>query len=220
MNSVLYYVIIAVCFVGAYLIGSCNSAIIVVRLLKHEDIRNFGSKNAGLTNVLRCFGKGPALATLLADLLKGSLTIVLIRAVLKAAGFTGDMMAVSYLSGLLVMLGHVFPVYYGFKGGKGVLVTATVLLAIDPVTFSIVIPFFALILFITRYVSVSSMTAAVAYPIVTFIIQYCVKHMELSIVLIHTGLVCMSTVLIIYMHRTNIQRLREGTENKFSFSKK
>ena len=74
-----HILLIILCIVAAYFIGSCNSAIIVVKLLKREDIRNFGSKNAGLTNVLRCFGKGPALATLLSDLLKGLLTILLIK---------------------------------------------------------------------------------------------------------------------------------------------
>lgn len=212
--------IIVICAVAAYLIGSCNSAIITVKLLKHEDIRNFGSKNAGLTNVLRCFGKGPAFVTLLADLLKGSLTIILIKAIASAAGYEGDLMTLGYIAGLLVMLGHVFPVYYGFKGGKGVLVTATVLLAIDIRTFAIVIPIFIIMLILTKYVSVSSMTAAAAYPVVTFLLQYFVRHFELSTVLVHTALVCCSTVLIIYMHRANIARLREGTENKFSFSKK
>ena len=79
--------IIILCFAAAYLIGSCNSAIIIIKLLKHEDIRNFGSKNAGLTNVLRCFGKGPALATLITDLLKGSLTILLIKFIVSRADF-------------------------------------------------------------------------------------------------------------------------------------
>lgn len=214
------YVIIALCFIAAYLIGSCNSAIIVTRLLKHEDIRNFGSKNAGLTNVLRCFGKGPALVTLLADLLKGSLTILLIKFIVKAAGFQGDIMVIGYIAGLMVMFGHVFPLYYGFKGGKGVLVTATVLLAIDPPTFAIVIPIFIIMAAATKYVSLSSITAAVAYPIVTFILHYFVKGLPLDTVLLHTGIVCVSTVLIIYMHRSNIQRLKNGTENKLSFSKK
>jgi glycerol-3-phosphate acyltransferase PlsY len=214
------YIVIWICLVAAYLIGSCNSAIIVVKLLKNEDIRNFGSKNAGLTNVLRCFGKGPALVTLLADLFKGFFTVFIIKAVVKAAGYTGDIMTIGYIAGLLVMFGHIFPVWYGFKGGKGVLVTATVLLAIDPPTFAIVIPVFIIMLVITKYVSVSSITAAVAYPIVTFVMQNYIKHLETNTVLIHTGLVCISTVLIVYMHRANIRRLMDGTENKFSFSKK
>ena len=211
--------IIILCFAAAYLIGSCNSAIIIIKLLKHEDIRNFGSKNAGLTNVLRCFGKGPALATLITDFLKGSLTILLIKFIVSLAGFEGDLMTIGYISGFLVMLGHIFPVYYGFKGGKGVLVAATVLLAIDIKTFAVVIPLFAVMLMLTKYVSVSSITAAAAYPVVTFVLQRFVSGFEMKTVLIHTGLVCLNSILIIYMHRTNIQRLRNGNENKFSFKK-
>ncbi|MBE6853576.1 MAG: glycerol-3-phosphate 1-O-acyltransferase PlsY [Ruminococcus sp.] len=214
------YILIFICLIAAYLIGSCNSAIIVVKLLKKEDIRNFGSKNAGLTNVLRCFGKGPALVTLLADLLKGSLTILLIKLVLSLASFEGDLMTIGYISGFMVMLGHIFPLYYGFKGGKGVLVAATVLLAIDPWTFMIVIPVFIVTLIFTRYVSVSSITAAISYPVVTFLLQYFARNFELGTVLVHTGLVMLNTILIIYMHRANIQRLKDGNENKFSFSKK
>ncbi len=213
-------IVIILCAVASYLIGSCNSAIIVIKLLKKEDIRNFGSKNAGLTNVLRCFGKGPALATLLSDLLKGSLTILLIKFLVTKSGFDGDIDAIGYISGFMVMLGHIFPVYYGFKGGKGVLLTASVLLAIDIQTFAIVIPIFIIMLIITKYVSLSSITAAVAYPIVTFFMQYFAEHLPVGTVVLHTALVSLSTVLIVYMHRTNIARLKEGTENKFSFSKK
>lgn len=216
----MFVLILILCAVAAYLIGSLNSAIVVVKLLCHEDIRNFGSKNAGLTNVLRCFGKGPALATLIADLLKGSLTIVIIRAVVSALGYEVDSMTIGYVSGLMIMLGHIFPVYYGFKGGKGVLVAAAVLSAVDIRTFAIVIPVFILTLIITKYVSASSITAACSYPVVTFIMQRFAEHLEMGTVLVHTGLVVVTAALIIYMHRANIERLRNGNENKFSFSKK
>lgn len=215
-----YLVLIILCCIGAYLIGSCNSAIIVTKLMKKEDIRNFGSKNAGLTNVLRCFGKGPAAVTLLCDLFKGIATILIVRLIVKRFGYTTDIMSSGYFAGFMVMLGHIFPVYYGFKGGKGVLVAASVLIAIDIRTFMIVLPIFIIMLIISKYVSLSSITAAVCYPVVTFILQYCVRHLELKYVIIHLIVVTMTSALIIYMHRTNIQRLIKGTENKFSFSKK
>lgn len=214
-----YVLLIILCAAAAYLIGSCNSAIVVIRLLKHQDIRDFGSKNAGLTNVLRCFGKGPALITLITDLVKGSMTIVLIRLVVSWLGYSGDSMTIGYIAGFMVMLGHIFPIYYGFKGGKGVLVAASVLTAIDIRTFAIVIPVFIITLIITKYVSVSSITAAVSYPVVTFLMQYKVAHIELNRVIVHTLLVAVTSALIIYMHRANILRLKNGTENKFSFSK-
>ena len=216
----MFFVLLIICAVAAYLIGSLNSAIVVVRLLRHEDIRNFGSKNAGLTNVLRCFGKGPALVTLIADLLKGSLTIILIRAVVSAFGYEFDAMTVGYVAGLMIMLGHIFPVYYGFKGGKGVLVAAAVLTAVDIRTFAIVIPIFIITLAITKYVSASSITAAASYPVVTFLMQKFAEGLDTGTVLVHTALVVVTAALIIYMHRANIERLKNGTENKFSFSKK
>ena len=141
-----YVLLVILCSLAAYLIGSCNSSIIVVRMWKKEDIRNFGSKNAGLTNTLRCFGKGPALLTLLSDLLKGSLTILIIRIIVSWCGYENDTMTVGYIAGFMVMLGHIFPVYYGFKGGKGVLVGVSVFLVIDWRVFCILIGVFAIVL--------------------------------------------------------------------------
>lgn len=215
-----YLVLMIFCCIGAYLIGSCNSAIIVTKLMKKEDIRNFGSKNAGLTNVLRCFGKGPAAVTLLCDLFKGIVTILIVRACVKCFGYSADIMSSGYIAGFMVMLGHIFPLYYGFKGGKGVLVAASVLIAIDIRTFMIVLPIFIIVLLVSGYVSLSSITAAAFYPVVTFILQYFVRHIETKYIIIHLVVVTMTSVLIIYMHRSNIKRLIDKTENKLSFSKK
>lgn len=201
----------------SYLLGSCNSSIIVVRLLKHEDIREHGSKNAGLTNTLRCYGKIPALLTLIGDLGKGIvsvlLSILVFRLIAGEGGF--DRQTVGYMSGIFAILGHIFPVYYGFRGGKGVLVACSILLVIDPLTFVIIIPFFAAVLLISKYVSVSSITSAVFYPFLTFILHYYAEKETLNICIAHTVLVAVTSVLLIYMHRANIKRLIEGTENKF-----
>ena len=106
-----------------YLLGSCNFSIIVVRLVKGEDIRTMGSKNAGLTNTLRCAGKGCALMTLIGDLGKGVVAVILSRLVCSAleAGLSPDNNTyyIGYIAGLFAIIGHVFPLYYGFKGGKG-----------------------------------------------------------------------------------------------------
>ena len=120
----------------SYLLGSCNSAIIVVKLLKHEDIREHGSKNAGLTNTLRCYGKVPALLTLIGDLAKGVVAVLIslqIAKLLMGADFESvhalvDKRTIGYISGLFSIIGHIFPLYYGFKGGKGVLVSCSILL--------------------------------------------------------------------------------------------
>ena len=114
--------------VFCYLLGSVNSAITVCKLLKGKDIREYGSNNAGLTNVLRVFGKGPALATLLCDLAKGVVGVVICRIIVtRVVGvvFFDDKLFIGYVAGVFVMLGHIFPVFYGFHGGKGVLLTAT-----------------------------------------------------------------------------------------------
>ncbi|MCM1022526.1 MAG: glycerol-3-phosphate 1-O-acyltransferase PlsY [Prevotella sp.] len=203
--------------VVSYLLGSCNSSIIVVRLLKHEDIREKGSKNAGLTNTLRCYGKIPALLTLLGDLGKGIVSVLLSILVFRIMAGEGnfDRQTVGYISGIFAILGHIFPVYYGFRGGKGVLVSCSILIVIDPLTFVIIIPFFAVVLLISKYVSVASIASAVFYPVLTFLLHYFAESEPLGTCIVHTALVAVTSILLIYMHRTNIQRLKNGTENKF-----
>lgn len=218
---------LALTAVISYLLGSCNSSIIVVRLLKHEDIREHGSKNAGLTNTLRCYGKGPAALTLIGDLAKGIVAVLLSQLVCRlilgsdfSEKYFIDAQAIGYIAGFFAILGHIFPIYYGFKGGKGVLVASSVLIVIDPLTFAIVIPFFILVVIITKYVSVGSISAAVAYPIITFCVNYFARGDALDKALLYTAFTVCTGILLIYMHRANIQRLKAGTENKFSIKKK
>lgn len=210
----------------SYLLGSLNSSIITVRLMKGEDIREKGSKNAGLTNTLRCYGKVPALFTLIGDLAKGIIAVLLSQLVCRllmgedySSDHFIDSQAIGYIAGFFAIIGHIFPVYYGFKGGKGVLVASSVLIVIDPVTFAIVIPFFILVIIITKYVSVGSISAAVAYPIITFCVNYFLRDDTLEKSLLYTALTVGTGILLIYMHRTNIARLKAGTENKFSVKK-
>lgn len=221
----------------SYLLGSCNSAIIFVKILKGEDVRSKGSKNAGLTNTFRCYGAIPALCTLIGDLAKGIVAVILSRLIfnlmntglsdfLNAIGISWqpitdghNTLFVGYISGFFAILGHIFPIYYGFKGGKGVLVASSILLVIDPLTFAIVIPFFIIVLAITKYVSVSSIASAIAYPIITFISQNLRESFTLQETIVHTILVIGTSIILIYMHRTNIQRLKNGTENKFHLKK-
>ena len=195
---------------------SLNSSITVVKIWKKVDIRDYGSKNAGLTNTLRVFGKSPALVTLICDLLKGVIAVLIGRIIAHFFGVDNTLI-VGYCAGISAFLGHIFPLYYGFKGGKGVLMAATTLLALDPLTFAIVIPFFALLLYITRYVSVSSIIAAIAYPIITYITQ---SMRDFDAPLIDAGFALLMSIIMIYMHKANIQRLKNGTENKFSFKRK
>ena len=143
------------------------------------------------------------------------LAVIFCRLIAKRLGVENTLL-VGYIAGISAMLGHIFPVFYKFKGGKGVLMAATTLLALDPLTFSIVIPIFAIVLYFTRYVSVSSITAAIAYPITTFITQ---SLRDYETPLINTAFAFAICVIIIILHHSNIKRLRNGTENKFVFKK-
>ena len=211
--------IYAVCLIAVavvcYLWGSLNSAIIVVRLLEHEDIREKGSKNAGLTNVLRVYGNRDALVTLICDLFKGIIAVVAARLIvsnLLDVTFFGNSIFIGYVAGFFSMLGHIFPIYYGFHGGKGVLITATTLIAVDPISCASAIVVFAIVLTVTKYVSVGSISAAVAFPIITIASQTVRGTPGRWENLLMSVLIC---GLIIYMHKPNIIRLKNGTENKF-----
>ena len=216
------YIAIAFTVVFSYLFGSLNSAIVVCKLWKHTDIRDYGSNNAGLTNVLRVFGKGPALATLIFDLVKGVLAVVICRLIvtdLMGVTFFGDSKFIGYLAGFVVMIGHIFPVFYGFHGGKGVLLAATTLLTIDPLTCALSVGVFILLVAVTRYVSVGSIAAAISYPIFTFIVQKFIFPFPDGVVP-DTIVAAMIGIVIVYMHKPNIIRLKNGTENKFGSKKK
>lgn len=204
----------------AYLFGSLNSALIVCRIAKGEDIRKFGSNNAGLTNVLRVYGKALAVVTLLCDLFKGVVAVTLVRIfVVNLLGVTvfGNGYFVLYFSALCCMLGHIFPLYYGFKGGKGVLVAATSLLAIDPLGFVCAIAVFIIVTAISKYVSLGSIISSISYGVFTLLFQY-LRGIDTYI----TDAVCVfvMSAIIIAKHHSNISRLKNGTENKLSFKKK
>ncbi|MGN1404137.1 MAG: glycerol-3-phosphate 1-O-acyltransferase PlsY [Ruminococcus sp.] len=206
----------------SYLLGSFNSAILVVRLLKHKDIRDYGSHNAGLTNTLRCFGKGCAALTLLGDLAKGIVAVWLSRGicVLLDTGLTAqqDVHFIGYIAGIFAILGHVFPIYYHFKGGKGVLVGVSVFLGIDWKVFLCLILIFIVVLAISRYVSLGSIIASAFCPVITFLFQMWQRgDLPMWYIWLNTGLSALMAAWVIWMHRSNIQRLRAGNENKFSF---
>ena len=209
----------------SYLLGSFNSSILVVRLLKHQDIREFGSHNAGLTNTLRCFGKGCAALTLVGDLAKGIVAVLLSKGIceLLGTGLTAqnDVHFIGYIAGIFAILGHVFPIYYHFKGGKGVLVGVSVFLGIDWKVFLCLIVIFAVVLAISKYVSLGSIIAAACCPVVTFLFQFWQRgDLPMWYLWFNTGLAALMGAWVIYMHRTNIQRLKAGNENKFSFHSK
>ena len=187
-----------------YLIGSCHFAGIYSRLFKKDDIRKHGSGNAGATNVLRTYGKGPAAIVFLLDLLKG------VIAVLLAKLFFPHTDICACIAAFGAILGHNFPCYHGFRGGKGVATSFAVLLVLDWRVALIALGVFIVAVLITRYVSVSSISASMAAP-ATAIVFRCVNagvSLALCVFSVCVGILC------IVRHKDNIVRLRQGKENK------
>ena len=208
---------------GSYLLGSINSSIIISKILYRDDIRKHGSGNAGMTNMLRTYGKGAAGLTLLGDMLKTAL-VILLSAILFGFNYAGGISTgdgLCYVAGLFAVIGHIFPIYYGFKGGKGVLATATMALILTPLPFAILFLLFVIIVWISKYVSLGSVTVAILYPVVLhgfFTVMFSEAQYSMP------GLAAFSTialaVIIVWCHRGNLQRISNRTERKISFKKK
>lgn len=200
---------ILLCSILPYLLGSLNAAIIVSKYKYHDDIRKYGSGNAGLTNMGRVFGKQGALLTLFGDIFKQFISVVIGIVVCGELG--------AYLAGVFCMLGHIAPIYYHFRGGKGVLTAATMVLMIDWQVFLIAFVIFAITVLITRYVSLGSVIGGFALPGIVY------ASAMLRGTYPALPAICFSVfigMLLIFMHRSNIRRLMEGRENKLSFKKK
>lgn len=189
--------------IAGYLLGSLNSSLIVGKFYG-VDVRQHGSGNAGTTNTLRTLGKKAALFVLLGDIAKGF--VAFLAGYLIYGGQLGGMFA-----GTAAIVGHVWPVFFSFKGGKGVLTSLAVLLLIDwPIALG-VFCIFIIIVTITRYVSLGSIIAAALFPISAIMLGRNIEIILLSAVI---------ALLIIFKHQANIKRLHEGTESKFSLKKK
>jgi acyl phosphate:glycerol-3-phosphate acyltransferase len=214
MSIVKIVVAILACAASAYLLGSINFAIVVTRLFTKKDIRSMGSGNAGMTNVLRCVGKVPALLVLIGDLSKAIAAVLLGQFLYQYGG--GAAIIGGYISGIAVMLGHIFPLFDHFKGGKGVLTAAGMMIVLDIKVFAICILIFIVVLIVTRYVSVSSICAALSLPVATYILH----SISANYVIYTTIMSGAIALVIVYMHRTNIKRLLQGTETKISLKKK
>lgn len=187
-----------------YLIGSINFSFLFGKRLKGIDIRQHGSGNAGATNTLRVLGKGPAVLVLLLDLFKG------IAAIIIAEKIAGPLTAIPVYVGVAAILGHNWPIYYGFRGGKGVATTVGVMayFAFFPAILSAIIAL--LVIAVTRYVSLGSLTFMVALSIFSFIDHQPPLEIFVSFVVL---------LLSIFRHRHNIVRLWNGSENKLGHSK-
>lgn len=184
----------------SYLLGNISTGFLLGKWLRNTDIREYGSRNAGATNALRVFGAKIGLLTLAGDMLKGYLAT---RIGYALGGET--LMAIAALS---VVVGHNYPVFLNFKGGKGIATTAGVLLALSPVLFLVQITLMVLIVWTTKYVSLGSVINAILLPILIAIF-----YRPFSWTLV--GATALMGLMAVFRHRANIQRLLNGTERKF-----
>lgn len=196
---------IALTAVISYLLGGINGAIIISKYVFKKDVRSFGSGNAGLTNFMRAFGRGWAAGVIGIDFLKGVVACAVGGLLLSGVGYGIEGRA---LGGLFVILGHIFPIYYGFKGGKGIMTGAAVGLMIDWRILVTILIIFILGTALSRIVSVGSIFAAAGFPLSCIIFD-----------IGGTAVLAITTVMaamVIFMHRGNIARLIKGEENRLT----
>lgn len=206
------YIVVAIL---AYLLGSISFSVIFGKKFAGIDVREQGSKNAGATNTLRTAGKKAAILTLICDILKG-IVAVLIGFVVGLWFENIDKVLLVQIAGICVVIGHVFPIFFKFKGGKGVATSLGVLLIINWQIGLICLVFALVIMALTRIVSIGSIMAAVLFPVLTIFIHE--NYLVADGNYIVFGVILAAIVII--LHRSNIQRMFEGKENKLSFKKK
>lgn len=215
---------------AGYLLGSISSSIIITKLFIKKDIRSFGSGNAGATNVLRSVGKTAAALTFVFDFLKCVAAVLagrLIYMVAESMGYVGLFAEYGvYFAGVCCFIGHIYPLYFHFRGGKGVVTAAAMIALTDWRVFLLLVLVFFGTFFIWRYVSLSSVLAAFSYPVATFAVTYLADYnggplqgdKPLTFVLVATAVALLMGGIVVWKHRENIKRLREGSEKKIYFS--
>lgn len=230
-------IVLIVCALAGYLLGSVNCGIIMTRLFSKKDIRTQGSGNAGMTNVLRSVGKLPALLTFIGDFLKCVVAVLLAGVILRLFGLSGEIYAYSMVwkaaqlcAGTACVLGHNFPVYYGFRGGKGIVCSAAMMAIFDWRVFVIILATFGIVFFCKFIISLASVVCAAMYPVYTFLLCYFLdfsgsplaSHADCSV-----GYLVMVTLaavflggLALFMHRANIGRLIRGEEKPIKAKKR
>ena len=192
---------------AGYLLGNLNGAVSMSTLLGKKDVREHGSGNAGLTNFLRMFGPASALLVIAIDMLKAVVACLVGKLLLQPYGYEYEGLMIGALA---VSLGHDFPALLGFHGGKGVLCGVTVALVADWRCGLLLLAIFALSLWLTRYVSLSSILGAL-----TFTVLFPILHWQTPLA---AAIGAFLGLLIVFMHRSNIRRLLRGTEKKATFS--
>jgi len=207
------------------MVGSIPTSIIITKLVKGIDIRDYGSGNAGGTNVMRVLGKKYGLLVIILDALKGAIAVILIaRLYLGNFPFSNstpfdDFTLVQILAGLAAVSGHIWTVFAGFKGGKGIATGLGVLITIVTLDMLVAIGIFIIVVSLSRYISLGSITAALSIPIIMIIRE---NVFNVDIPGYHTLLpfVILLALLVTFTHKANIKRILNGSENKLSFKKK
>ncbi len=225
-----YWYLAVISAVAAYLVSSVNTSIIVTYFVKHEDIRKLGSGNAGFTNVLRCVGKVPAIITFVGDFLKGVIS-VLIPYLISFGWDSSEMQlergVLMYISGVCAVLGHMFPIYYRFKGGKGVVTTASVMLMTDWRVLVLELIVFAILFVITKTISKCSITNAALYPFMAAGLRMAdnkgwtsfiapVNNPPMGFILWVFIVTFITGATVIIKHKDNIRRILNGTEKRIT----
>ncbi|HIT71815.1 MAG TPA: glycerol-3-phosphate 1-O-acyltransferase PlsY [Candidatus Scatovivens faecipullorum] len=209
------YIVMAII---AYAIGSINFSVLISRKMAGFDVREKGSGNAGTTNVLRTVGKKAAALTLLCDILKGVVSILIAIIIGKFAKDLSPAILVE-VAALAVVIGHTFPIFFEFRGGKGVATSLGVILLINWKIGLICLLFGVILIAITRMVSLGSISAAVLFAVLTvFIRDSYIAGIEFEFNFIIFGILL--AAFVIFNHRSNLKRIISGTENKISFKKK
>jgi len=193
-----------ICIATAYLLGSLNTAVIVSKLMYKDDIRNYGSGNAGFTNMMRTYGIKAAAITFAGDILK---TVIAVMLAWFLRGYT-----FAYVAGLACFVGHIVPCFYQFKGGKGVLCAAAMMLMLDFRVFLGLVAVFLLAVLVTKYISFGSILAAMVFPLLVHRMSIMGGSWDVIISFIMAA-------VVVFKHRANLKRIWNGTESKFSFKK-
>ena len=208
----LVYVVIAII---AYLLGSISFSVIISKKIAGFDVREKGSGNAGTTNVLRTVGKKASILTLICDILKGVIAVLVAYIVGLIIKEGIDKALLIQIAGIAVILGHTFTIFFGFKGGKGI-ATALGVLMITNWNIGIICLVFALVLMIlTKIVSLGSVAAGILFPVLIIFMPHTAYLVDGSYIIYSILL----AVLVVFNHRANVKRLLEGKENKLDFKK-
>ena len=222
------FILILIISIISYLIGCINTSLAITKILKiGSDIRSVGSGNAGFTNVLRTMGKKMAIFTFIGDFLKGILAVWITSMIVTSSqAFQNNenlILSAKYISGMMCVIGHIYPCLFKFKGRKGVLTTWATMFLIDWQIAVVLITVFLITLLISKIVSLASIMAAISYPVSTFIICFFGDYLvtkNLYDMLFPTIASLIVGALVIYKHKSNIARLLNGEEKKISVHKK